>query len=232
MFRLFTVMLSVGGETLWERISAWYQNSLLNEILTYIEERYFTVEFGSYDNFAISGSAGTTARNAILAMAIGIVVASIMTAYLRNGLGGFVRKLIAEEVNSPENAKTLTELGYFRSSMIRRELVRGSSLRMVVRCRETEACEDAEREGQEIPENAKKTHTGVEKATKIDFCTAHFYIPEDLRYRAELRFDKKGSGWGPVILTSIAVIFVAAALCWFLPDVLQFADNLISMTAP
>ena len=232
MFRLFTVMLSVGGETLWERISAWYQNSLLNEILTYIEERYFTVEFGSYDNFAISGSAGTTARNAILAMAIGIVVASIMTAYLRNGLGGFVRKLIAEEANSPENAKTLTELGYFRSSMIRRELVRGSSLRMVVRCRETEACEDAEREGQEIPENEKKTHTGVEKATKIDFCTAHFYIPEDLRYRAELRFDKKGSGWGPVILTSIAVIFVAAALCWFLPDVLQFADNLISMTAP
>ena len=233
MFGLFA-LFSTGGESLWERIVAWYQNSLIHELLNYANERYFTVEFGLYENFSLGANAGTTSRNLILGFAIGIIIASILTAYVRIGLGAFVRKLLKTESVSPEQAKTLLELGYFRSTVIRRELTQGTTLRTVVR-----SCEDdmQEAEGDEngeeqAPAEAKKAHTLLQKPKKIDFLTARFYVPEDLRYRADVRFEKKGSGWGSVILSVLITVVVSAALCWLLPDLFQFADNIITVFAP
>ncbi|MBQ8213956.1 MAG: hypothetical protein IJZ80_08105, partial [Clostridia bacterium] len=59
-----------------------------------------------------------------------------------------------------------------------------------------------------------------------------FYIPEDLRLRAQVRFDNKGSGWMPVLVMVGITAEVAALICWFLPDIVQFADNLITVFAP
>lgn len=276
MFGIFSMLFSSGGESFWERLASWYQNSLLHEILTYIGETYFTVELGAYENISIAPGSAAAVRNLILALAFGVILATVLTAYLRNILGGFVRKLLREEATSPDRAKTLTELGYFRSTTIRRELTRGSVLRMVVRCREKEEAEatlqaaetvlqetetslqDAEKvagKGSEVflqdaenvaadgseetPKKAENAHTSFKlskssayQTAKIDFTTARFYIPEELRYRADVRFDRAGSGWRAVILTAIATIVVAALLCWLLPDILQFADNIISMTSP
>ena len=66
----------------------------------------------------------------------------------------------------------------------------------------------------------------------IDFLTARFYIPEDLRYRAEIRFEKKGSGWGIVALVAVLTVVVAILLCRFLPSLFTLADNIITMLAP
>ncbi|MBR2020039.1 MAG: hypothetical protein IKA05_06550 [Clostridia bacterium] len=219
MYGYNPIMLLASGETLWEKLTAWYQNSLLCELLDYLVNTYFSVEFGAYDHIVLGGNANATARNAILAAMFGVVLAAILTAYYRNGLGGFVRRLLKEEIHSPEAAKTLYELGYFRSAMIRKELSKGSALRMVVRCRELE-------------EDAQKASASSKKPTKIDFTAAHFYIPEELRHRADIRFDKKGSGPLPVLLTAVVAIVVAAVLCRLLPDILQFADNLIHMLSP
>ena len=218
------------SETLWEKLSAWYQNSLLCELLTYIGDTYFSVDFDAYDNFSIAAGAGNTARNAILAIMLGIVIASILTTYYRHdrGPGGFVRKMLREEIHSPEKAKTLLELGYFRNPTIRRELSRGSALQMVVRCREAEQA-NAE---QTQPNGDAKRNTYAQKAFKIDFRTAHFYIPENLRYRADVRFDKKGSGWGLVLATAAIAVIAASVLCWLLPDALHLADNLINILSP
>lgn len=219
-----------GGVSIWERIATWYQDSLLRELLVYLNERYFTVEFGAYDHISLSGNAGTTVRNIVLALALGIIVASLMTVYTRNGLGGFVRRLNAAEANSPDKAKTLMELGYFRSPMIRHELSHGSSLRMVVKCLEKEKFEQAQ---VDTAQSGEKGRNARKEATfRIDFLTAHFYIPEDLRYRADIRFDQKGSGWISVLITVILTAVAAAAVCFFLPDLLQMADNLITSLSP
>lgn len=228
--QLFALMASVGGETAWERLVSWYQDSLFHELITYFSDRYFSVEFEVYENFSLGSDAGVTARNMILAIMFGIIVAAFLTAYTRNVPGGFVRKLLAVEALSPESAKTLSELGYFRSTMIRWELSRGSALRMVVRCRELEKqAENISADGTAIAKGKSKK---AEKATKIDFLTAHFYIPEELRYRADVRFDKNGSGWRPAIGVALVAIIVAAVLCWFLPDIVRLADNLITIFAP
>ena len=237
MFGLFA-FFSAGGETLWERIVTWYQNSLIHELFSYVGTRYFTVEFGTYENFSVGANASTTARNMIIGFAVGIILAAVMTAHARNGLGGFVRKLLRTESLSPEQAKTLHELGYFRNPTIRRELARGTTLRMVVRHCENdsndgeETNEGTEKENDEMPTQVKKTLTGIKKAPAINFLTARFYIPEELRYRADIRFDKTGSSWGMVTLTVIVTVVGAAALCWFLPDLFQFADNIITFFSP
>ena len=68
MFGLFA-FFSAGSETLWERIVTWYQNSLIHELFSYIGTRYFTVEFGTYENFSVGANASTTARNMIIGFA-------------------------------------------------------------------------------------------------------------------------------------------------------------------
>ncbi len=236
MFGLFA-LFSKGGLSFWEKIAAWYESSVINELLTYLTERYFSVELGTYENFSVGAGTATTVRNIILALMIGFIAASVMTAYTRQGLGGFVRKLLREECLSPEQAKTLMELGYFRSSMIRRELSRGTTLRMVVRC-----CDGEQSQEQEQSSAPNQTAEASEKVTpapqntqthrKIDFLTARFYIPEDLRYRADVRFDAKGSSWGLVAVSTVISILAAALLCWLFPDVIALADNIITWLAP
>ena len=229
---------SGGGGSLWEKIAEWYQGSLIHELLEYLSQTYFSVDFGTYEHFSVSGTSGGTVRNMILAIALGIIIAAVLTAYTREGLGGFVRRLIKEDALAPEKSKTLMELGYFRSTMLRRALSRGSALRMVVRCTEQEAFEaNRAEQGTDAVGTADKPKAKIPflKGTseyRMDFTTARFYIPEDLRHRAEIRFDKKGSGWIPVIVISVVTVIAASALCFFLPDLLQFADNLIGIFSP
>ncbi len=216
------------GESFWEKIATWYQNSLLRELLTYFEQRYFTVDARTYNNFSISNQTAQTIRNMIVAILIGVLLASLYVAYMRTVPGGFVRKLLTLEADSPEKAKTLRELGYFRSPMIRRELTRGTSLRMVVRYHDPKMDQDAEG-----PREIDKKHTRTHKtADKLDFLSARFYIPEELRYRADVRFDKAGSGWRLAIVTAIVAVVAAALICLFLPDILTLVDGIISLASP
>lgn len=232
-----------------ENVVTWYQNSLIKELLDYFSTRYFSVQLGTYENFAVSAKTGNLVRNIILALAAAIIVAACVTAYTRVSMGAFVRRLISAGALSESDAKTLMELGYFRDPSIRRALARGSALRMVVRrvgdglpdptpqseeggeeeTAEVNATEAEGAEAQEIAENALRMQTNDEK---IDFTTARFYIPEALRYRAEIRFDPKGSGWRSAILISCFAVVTAAVLCFFVPELVRLADNIITWLAP
>lgn len=233
-----------------ENVVTWYQNSLIKELLDYFSSRYFSVQLGTYENFAVSAKTGALVRNVILALAAAIIVAAFVTAYTRVSMGAFVRRLISAGALSPEEAKTLLELGYFRDPSIRRALARGSALRMVVRRvgdglpdpakddnegregdtdPEPEASLTADQSTENVAENAPRMQINAEK---IDFTTARFYIPEALRHRAEIRFDPKGSGWRSAILISCFAVLTAGLLCFFVPELVQFADNLITWLAP
>lgn len=63
---------------------------------------------------------------------------------------------------------------------------------------------------------------------KIDLNTAHFYIPEELKYTADIKFDKKGTN----ILSYFVVLILSSALVLlafrFIPNLLQSIDKLIS----
>lgn len=238
MFSFFHFALSAGGESFWERMTVWYRGSVLYELLNHLRDRYFTVEFGTYENFSLGAAASSTAQTIILAVAVGFIVAAFLAVYTRTVLGNFVRALIKSEAKDAQSAKDLSSLGFFRSTAIRRELSRGVTLRKVVKCVEEEELlaqeqtesGEGESDANAIPVYAK--NASAEVRFKPDFTTARYYIPEDLRYRAELRFEKKGSGWGLMVGTVVLSILIAGLISYLLPDLIQLADNLISIMSP
>jgi hypothetical protein len=184
----------------------------------------------------LGANANATAETLIFAFAVGMILAAGISAFSRTRLSKFVRIFLREEIHSPEAAKTLMELGVFRDTSLRRELSRGVNLRRVIRCREEEEHLQLQAERRAAHEEAHKEDPNapafVADPFRLDFLTAHFYIPEELRYRADVRYTVRGTGWVPFLITAAAIIVLSALACFFLPDILQLVDNIISMTKP
>lgn len=217
MSNSFPVFLRVGSSSFWEQIAVWYQNSTLGELISYFHQTYFSIRFGAYDNFSVTEQTAGIINKIIPALVWGIIIAAIITVFGRRTVSTFVKTLIQKEALSPDAGVTLFEAGAFRSTILRHDLCRGAFLRKVVFCRE---------------EQAYLNEKGKDATYKIDFTKDHFYIPEDLKYRAEVRFNSKGSGWLSVVLTVILVPVFVGLLCRFMPNILQLADSLITLLAP
>lgn len=67
------------------------------------------------------------------------------------------------------------------------------------------------------------------KFTSEEWGALKFYIPEDVRYSAEDRWSRRGSDVRTVILWAILLIPVFMLVRFFLPEILQFADNAVGM---
>ena len=212
-----TAFLSVGSTSFWEQIATWYQNSTLGELISYFQETYFSIRFGAYDNFSIPLQTANTINKMIPALVLGIIIAAVAAIFCRRIEGDFVHTLIKNEAFCPEAGMTLMSTGAFRSTFIRHELCHSAFLRKVVFCRE---------------EQAFLEEKGKDATYKIDFTRDHFFIPEDLKYRAENRFNPKGSNWRTVVLTVVLVPVFVGLLCRFMPSILQLADSLITLLAP
>ncbi|MBE6633453.1 MAG: hypothetical protein E7620_03805 [Ruminococcaceae bacterium] len=200
---------------LWEKLLHWYQNSVIRELLDHLNNNVFNLEFGVYDNFTVSGSANGTVRNVIIGLLFGMIISAILSFYTRNVHGRFIRELLKQDALSPEKAMTLKECGVFACPAVRDQLRRGGALAKLTRCAEQEALEETER-----------------KNYQPNLSTDRFYIPEDLKYRAELRFENKGFGKLPMLLTVVVSILGAYLLCRVLPILLTFADWLMTVLAP
>lgn len=194
--------------TLWDRLVGWYHRSVFRELIDYLDTTYFSVDLGIYQHFSVSSQTGSVVKNLILGLAFGFILAAGISCYLKTVHGGFVRRLLAEGCNSPETARSLYELGYFHNISIRNQLRRGGTIGALVR----------------------RVGAAGEPATDAtDLSAARFYIPEDLRYRAEFRYEKKGSGAPVLILTVVLTVVAAALLCHFLPQLLGLADVILGI---
>ena len=213
MYNTVPVFLLANNASFWEKIATWYQNSTLGELVNYFKETYFTIRSGAYDNFSITERTLDVVNKMIPALIWGIIIASIATFFCRRVVGSFVRTLCEKEAFDPQRAVTLFDTGLFRSTVVRRELTKSAFLRKVVFCRE---------------EQAFLLEKGRDATYKIDFTRDHFYIPEDLKFRAENRFSQKGSTWLYVVLTVVLVPVVVGLICRFMPDILRFVDAMFS----
>ncbi len=138
MLQFFHAATMWNGGSLIDKLHAWYEGSLLRELVIYIKETYFTLEFGVYDHISIDpASANTSVLRIVLGIMLGLIVASAMITYTRTNTSKFIKSIKNAGADSPENAKTLAELGAFRSAFVRRELKNGA-LRRAILCREEE----------------------------------------------------------------------------------------------
>ena len=204
---LFSKIYMLSGSNIWDKTVNWYQSSKIKELLIFLDTQVFHINPTAYDHFSLTEKAGNNIKNVVLGLVIGIILASIATYYTRAVQGKFVRELLKRECLSPETAITLRECGFFCNPTIRRELKNGGTISKVT-------CLAKPPENTDVP---------------IDFLSARFYIPEETKYRAEFRFQRKGSSSFHVILISVICIAAGVAVFRFLPSLLGLADGLITL---
>ena len=194
--------------TIWDKLLEWYHDSVFRELIDYFDQTYFSVDLGEYRHFSVSVQTGAVVKNLIFGIAVGLILAALLSCYVKHVHGGFIRRLLREGCTSPETAKSLYELGYFHNVTIRNQLTKGSAFGSLVQSVDA------------VGEPAK---------TDRELSGARFYIPEDLRYRAEVRYDEKGSGRLSLILTVIFTAVAAALICRFLPQLIGLADLILGI---
>lgn len=206
---------SLEDMTFWEKITAL------------IEELYLGVDSGHYENIKMGSM--FSLRHFLLGAFIGCVIACVAASFNKQVLGGFVRAMLACGCTSPEKAATLEEMGFHKKVAIRSAVKSSVNLRRVVKCVEEEEfyleqARDKSQYDQKRADNPKLPKY-KEKNYLIDVSTAHFYIPEELKYTADTKFEKKGSSWITLII-SIAVLSVLfLAVLMLAPLMLELIDN-------
>ena len=215
-------------------------NLLLAEDLTLwqILWQYF-VDFFIYpenivlDNLNLPLDTMVTVRNIIVGMFAGVIIASLMALHTKNVLGAFVRKLLGDEVFSEEKAVRLAQTGYVTNFSVRNALKKGRTLRCVVCCREEEEHKRA-MEAARLEYESKKSEDAtlpafVPTAYVVDPDADHFYIPEEKKYQAEMRFENKGTNWVVFLGIIILVVVLFCALMLLIPEILGLIDSLAGM---
>ena len=193
-----------------------------------IFDTFFNPEQGAYEN--INGAGGiVNLRIVIVGLMIGFCAAAIAVLYEKRVNGSFVKRLISEDCIGSDKAKTLEELGFTRSRTIRSSLRSGSTLKRWVRCvEEDEFYASVEKKREEF-ESEHPDESFVSPPFRRDCDTMHFYVPSELKYKAEVKFSTKGANVVSVIMVILISIILCAALCSVIPDMLTFADNFITI---
>ena len=203
---------------------------LINALTTENEKTPSTVEgvldtlyhayFGAlpeYENLDFGVGGIGMIRLIIVGILLGLAVGGFVAVYNKQVLGKFVRTLITYECLSPETGKTLPELNYADKLMIRHAVRQSVSLRRVVRCREEE----------EYWEKNKKRKNAKDFRVKPD--DHHFYIPEEIRYMADVKFEGKGNTWRSAVAFAAGMVILAIVLLGLLPYLLLLLNDFIGM---
>ncbi len=207
--------------------------SLFEELWEYFDETYFSPEIPKLDNFNFGTGSLISLKMILIGLTAGLIIASFITIYNKRFIGDFVRRVLKEECLDHERAKTLSELGYQKNIGIRSALRSGRPLSHWVRCvEEDEFYTEMNKKREEFNEahkNEKKPPKFKEVEFKRDVKTMHFYILEEKKHAADIKFDAKGANWVSFIIVVIVSVISCAFLSFILPDLIKMVDNFINV---
>ncbi len=204
--------------------------SLFEELWDYIVGKYFSIKGDQYEHINMGTSSIVSMQTIIIGLCLGIVIAAAFAAYDKNRLGAFVRTIVKKQCLWPEKAMTLEELGFARNAGVKASLRSRNKLGRVVHCVEKERyAKEVEEARAAYVEQHGNDKDFFMPEYRLNFETDHFYIPDEEHYKAEIRFENKGSGWRSFLLVVIIAIVGAALLFFLLPDMLRLVDNMIGI---
>lgn len=160
----------------------------------------------------------------VIGIFVGVAIALIVNVFTKRVLGEMVRKLLAEEVTSEASAKTLEELGLGKNPFLRHAVKGNVSLRRVVYCREEEEFlreEEKQRESADSPKKFKY------KPFRIQPKEHHFYIPEEQRDTAAVKFENKGTSFVALGILLLVLLVGLIAVLFALPHLMEWLDRLV-----
>ena len=204
----------------------------------YILEFLYEGSGTQYENFSF-GNPLATYRMIIIAIALGLIIATVAVFVGCKVSGELVRRLYAEKAFSPDKAKTLAELGLGSRRALRHSLRHGSLKRMIG-CTERdkhndmmlEAIEGKVGESTTDGANGKKIAKKQDKKPIIADYIPHpekdsYYLPEDKAESLQKLFSEKGNGIPSLILTVVLCILGSALLFELVPSMLKFLDVML-----
>lgn len=210
-------------------LSTGADQPLIEELWEYFVDTYVYNDT-VYENLEFGGL--FSVQTLVIGIFVGLAVAALCAVLNKQINGAFVSKLIESGCTSPEGARTLPELDSADKLTVRYGLMRGVNLRRVVRCREEEEYlaqfrqKEAEYAEMRLA-NPKLPKKFTPKPFKIDFDNHHFYIPEDMRLTAEIKFSRKGNSLMGVVISVVAILVALVVLVVFLPNILNLVDEFI-----
>lgn len=211
------------------------EKSLLQELFEYFNETYFSPEIPHLENISLGTGTLISLKMILVGISLGLIFASFITIYNKKYIGGFIRKMLKEGCHDASSAKTLEELGYSNKVGIKYALRAGRPLSRWARCIEEDEfianMKKKREEFEEVHKNEKYAPKFKEVEFKRNVKTMHFYIPEEKRIAADIKFDAKGANWVSFILVTIVSIALCAFLSFVLPDIIKMIDNFITVVS-
>lgn len=154
----------------------------------------------------------------IVSLAFGVFLALLFTLFQRGVMGVFIRRLIQSNSFSPDDAKTLDELGIKKNVFIFWALKRRKSLLNSLTLSREEAAFTAEEAG--VTKDKKQR-------VKRDIKSLHFYIPDSRHKKAEALFCDKNLNPILVVLSFLLLLAAMLLLIKLIPNIINLASVII-----
>ena len=195
---------------------------------------FFNPDLSGYTNFSF-GSSLVSAHAIIWGLYIGMLLASVRMIYIKTCHGKLVRGLLTKEALYPDRAMTLAELGLEKYLPVLLGL-RGTVLKKVVRSIEyDEYTSNVKRDYAEYEasrEAAKQNGARAPKLITRKFTKkpteCHYYISEESRYTAEMRYTQNGSGYGTFFFVMFIGFICVLIIYALLPGILSLTDGVLN----
>jgi len=150
----------------------------------------------------------------VWALTVGLLIGTLGAYYSRVVVGAFARALLSKGAKGRENAITLKEAGFARNYIIKNQLRNErSALRKLVYADDDEivTLEDG------------SVHIKREAPISVD--ERAFYISEENRIFAELRYEKAGSDIIGMVIALLVFAAIAYGALMVIPKVFDFAES-------
>lgn len=166
-------------------------------------------------------STSVTVELIIWGLYIGFVVACAGMAYAKRVPGKIIRALEGKQAFSEETAVTLEEIGFNATSRVKKALAFGSVPRKYICALDDEATV-VEPKTSRFAAFLRKVFIGEKKRCHVyDFSKQRWYLAEEKRHQAALRYDPKGCNVQMVVITAIILFVIALALSFLAPDLVK-----------
>lgn len=185
-------------------------------------------KYYSYENFDIDVN-GSMFPLIIWGLYIGIVCGALGSILFRVNSSKIIKALLAQSATDESTAKTLAELGLREKFLFRYYLKDDSVLRRsVLVCGDSHKSLSVGKFRRFWYEKFLRTSI----PEKIDFSSAKFYIPEENRIAAELRFQAEDHPVRNFIFAAVGLFAVAIFATYAVPELLLMLDNFIGTVKP
>ena len=186
-------------------------------------------KFYTYENFDLNLNSASCLF-IIGGIYIGILLGVALSLIVRVHSHRIVKALVDRGALDRDHAATLDDLGLGKNPFVRRMLREDGSLRRLVLCANEE--DFPERKLSPLRRFWHDKFLRDPLPPKTDFALARFYLPEEKRVTAEVRFPAEGHPVRSFVLALIGLSAAAAFTVFALPELLAMLDNFITQVKP